>query len=1085
MSPSANKSGDTAYRPVLFLGLGGTGKEVLLRLRLRMYERFRTINVPFARFLWIDTDTRATDARGQDLSSALASVGFDEHEKFALLRGNVGKDMHDIFENPGQWPHVHEWLYPDVRSFGSEIADGAGGVRAVGRLTLFAKYTQLRAEIEKKLQQLSRLETIGETQDFFAQHLLPQVRTDGSNAPAVFVVTSLAGGTGCGTFLDVGFMLKDIKRYASNVGELFAYALLPNVYNASPQGEVAMRSYANAYAALKELDHFTKRLPGAESMDAREGNPSSDFLVSWERNKPKRVMGPPFSATYLLEITNEANLPISQDNRGDLFSMLAEALFLDILPGAFSDAKRSDYSNVVEKLSGRVGANTEAQHVHFNQAFARRYASFGMSKIEIPLDTVRGACASRLATSIFDFIRREKEDADVGRAVPRDLAAAQLDRMGISNSFGSEWKQIITDGVSSVLNSAPLKSSADVAAISEGLDRLEGEVVLSESDRIGTSIRWMRQRTPTVVAEMKARLADMLRDRALENPERGVATALRKGYFDLAIARTKDLLDPPAEGGLGAFDALIAETENDIVTLRDIKGQEIRELDVALRSLPALILGARQQIVQLALNRLRDSQEQYLFAVAERQLLLEGKKVAQELYRTMRDSRDALAIFLDKAETIRGAAERRFENFMSRLANSSHVLFIQLFNMDQDWPRFYKLDVDPETGHAGNVNPAKEYANFLRFFETTDGLAGLANILRKETTQEVDRRVEEFCETRFYDDFIKHPRQISVLDHPLLKDPAQMRQTLQNFVNQARPMLRRDTKMAATEVESTAVGYLGIANPGSPESRNFIDQVQQIARVRVETHDNGKPYEIYLYFSTFAFPLPSVSLVQNECHLAYTDFYSQFSPGQARQAVTGIPLHLSRKWEGRFDDLVIYTDEQAALLEEVLSVIRFAPILKILTLAPDKASGMMNFFYKDAPPYTTTNLLGKKRNVIGRLMADADLRATLGDEMHARENALTPTELKSYFWALQAELHHPEIEPDTPDFQLIFNKVGEIYGRISRQSPETLASVNADAMPEAGKLEWIRASGFDLDWRVEDQPTLRDLPLWRKPARQG
>ncbi|HEY0760107.1 MAG TPA: tubulin-like doman-containing protein [Acidisarcina sp.] len=1085
MSALSGKSRETAYRPVLFLGLGGTGKEVLLRLRLRLYERFRTFNVPFARFLWIDTDTRATDARGQDLSSALASVSFDEHEKFALLRGNVGKDMHDIFENPGQWPHVHEWLYPDVRSFGSEIADGAGGVRAVGRLTLFAKYSQLRAEIETKLQQLARLETIGETQDFFAEHLLPQVRTDGSTAPAVFVVTSLAGGTGCGTFLDVGFMLRDIKRYASNVGDLFAYALLPNVYNASPQGEVALRSYANAYAALKELDHYTKRLPGAESMDAKEGNPSSDFLVSWERNKPKRVMGPPFSATYLLEITNEANLPMSQENRSDLFSMLAEALFLDILPGAFSDAKRSDYSNVVEKLSGRVGANTEAKHVHFNQAFARRYASCGMSKIEIPLDTVRGACASRLAASIFDFIRREREDTDVGRAVPRDLAAAQLDRAGIYNSFGSEWKGIITDGVSGIINGAPLKTSADVAALSAELDRIENELVLSESDRIGTSIRWVRQRTGTVIAETKGRFSDLLRDRVLENPERGLATALRKGYFDLAISRTKDLIDPSSAGSLGEFDALIAETDSDVLALRGIRTDAVRELHAAVRSVPALLLGARQQIVKLALDRLRDAQEQYLFAAAERQLLVETRKVAQELYRTMRESRDALSIFLDKAETIRGAAEQRFANFKSRLANSSHVLFIQLFDMDNDWPKFYKLDVDPETAHPADVNPAREYVNLLRHFESAEGLAGLANLLRRETTQEVDRRVEEFCERRFYEDFIKYPRQVSVLDHPMLKDPAQMRQTLQNFVNQARPMLRRDTRMAATEVETTAVGYLGISNPGSPESRDFIDQVQQLARVKVETHDNGRPYEIYLYFSSFAFPLPSVSLVQNECHLAYTDFYSQFSPGQARQAVTGIPLHLSKRWEGRFDDLVIYSDEQAELLEEVLSILRFAPLLNILTTALDKATGMMNFYYKDAPPYTTTNLLGKRRNVIGRLMADSSLREILIGELHTREDSLTPAQLKSYFWALQAELHNADIERDTPDYQLIFNKVGEIHARILKQSAGTLGEIDADLMPETGKLDWIRGKGFGLDWPAEGQPVVAELPLWRKPVRQA
>ncbi len=268
---SANQPAATAYRPVFYIGLGGTGKEVLLRLRLRLFERFRTYKVPFARFVWVDTDTRATDARGADLSSALASMGFDDSEKYGLLEGTVGKDLTDIFQNPYKWPHIHEWLYPEVQRFGSEVKDGAGGVRAIGRLTCFAKYAGLRGTLERKLNELSRHETIAETQKLFAEHKLPSVHIDGNPAPVVCVVTSLAGGTGCGTFLDVGFLLREIKQLNQNVADIFSYAVLPNVYNASAEGELPLRSYANAYAALKELDHFTKRVASKESQDAKEG----------------------------------------------------------------------------------------------------------------------------------------------------------------------------------------------------------------------------------------------------------------------------------------------------------------------------------------------------------------------------------------------------------------------------------------------------------------------------------------------------------------------------------------------------------------------------------------------------------------------------------------------------------------------------------------------------------------------------------------------------------------------------------------------------------------------------------------------
>lgn len=130
------------YRPALFLGLGGTGKEVLLRLRRRFYERFRTYDLPFARFLWIDTDMRAVDARGEALKGEYSSVLFQDHERFPLMTTSVGQDLHDIFENPGRWKNIHEWLYESVSQYGRGVKDGAGGVRAIGRLT-FLRITRI------------------------------------------------------------------------------------------------------------------------------------------------------------------------------------------------------------------------------------------------------------------------------------------------------------------------------------------------------------------------------------------------------------------------------------------------------------------------------------------------------------------------------------------------------------------------------------------------------------------------------------------------------------------------------------------------------------------------------------------------------------------------------------------------------------------------------------------------------------------------------------------------------------------------------------------------------------------------------
>ncbi len=1081
MSSPASSS-PKAYRPVFFVGLGGTGKEVLLRLRLRLYERFRTFDVPFCRFLWVDTDLRATGARGEDLSSALASVAFDEHEKFGLLHGSVGKDLSDVFTNPTQWPHLHEWLYPEVQRYGSEIRDGAGGVRAVGRLTFFAKYVALREALERKLGELSRMETIGETQRFFREHGLPSVVTGGGFSPTVYLVTSLAGGTGCGTFLDTAFLLRDIKAHTGNQADIFAYALLPNVYNASPQGEIAQRSYGNAYAALKELDHFTKRINPAHSQDAKEQNPYSDFIVSWERNRERRVVGPPFSATFLLEITNEANLPISQEHRGDLFSMLAETLFLDLLPGPFSDAKRSDYSNIVEGLSSAAGANIQTGNVHFQQVFGRRYASCGMSKIAVPLDTVRGACAAQLATEIFDYVRREKDDARYGEAVPRDLAANKLDGDGILSSFGPEWRTMITAAVAEAVDGHAVNTPEEIVALRDRLDRAEYDTVLDDADRLGTATRWLRSRTGAVAQEVKERFEFLLGDRILENSERGLATALRKGYFDLLIARTRELIDPSREGESGRFEAERQQLEAEAVQYRQRRDEQLAELNTAVRSVAARALAVREPLIATLLTRVRDHQEQYLFALLHERMAVESRKVAQELLRTMVATRDALLTFLDKADAIRGEAEARLQTYRTRLVTGNHVLFLQLYDPDRDWGRFYKLGLDPDSNHPAAVNPKKEYENLLRDLGLGKGLLGVANELRRQTTAEFSRAVQAFCEKRFYDDMLANPRQVRVLDHPSLRDPASARQTITNFVNAARPMLRRDAKLAATPVESTTFAYLGLSDLDAPATREFVQQVNDFAGCRVEAFDTGQPNEVYLYFSTFAFPLPSLALVQNECHRAYTDFYAQLQPGQAKRPTQGIPLHLSQRWEGRFDDLVAYSDREAALLEEALLVLNLAPALRVLEAQLNRATDMTEFQYRYAKPLNTVQGLGKRTNAVAQLMADHGLRQTLRDAVLAREAALTPGQLKAYFWALYAQTKHPEVEHDSPDFQLLQRSFTQVYYRIQQTLPELLPEVDTDHVPPGNAVAWLQGQNLGLDWSDPRYPALASLEPWRRPV---
>jgi hypothetical protein len=238
-------------------------------------------------------------ASGEPLDEIFRAVQFDKDEKFALLEGTVGKDLYDVFENPEKYEHIHEWLYPEVERYGREIGDGAGGIRAIGRLTFFHKYSGLREAISNALDKLCTHEKVRETEKFFQEHKLGLASFADPPNPMVVIVCSLAGGTGCGTLVDVAFLLRHLNRSPLAIDPQFAYVFLPNVYYSSTQTQMGQRSYGNTYAALKELNFYALRVSGhqtgeKEKKEKKEKDELSiDFVVrcrlvqisTWDRRR--------------------------------------------------------------------------------------------------------------------------------------------------------------------------------------------------------------------------------------------------------------------------------------------------------------------------------------------------------------------------------------------------------------------------------------------------------------------------------------------------------------------------------------------------------------------------------------------------------------------------------------------------------------------------------------------------------------------------------------------------------------------------------------------------------------------------------
>lgn len=278
------RAGVNADKRLLVIGLGGTGTDALLRIKNMMLKRFNTqegkdgkaILPSNISLLAVDTDA------GVNVKS-VGGTRFDSHTEVALLSdpaiGAKIKARH-------AWPdHIKTWLNPAIQP-PSSIGTGAAGVRQLGRLLLFNDISSVVSRMENKLRSLL------------------------ANAPRripvhVVVVSGISGGTGSGTFIDTGYLVRAVMdKILPSIDRvnITAYLFLPDVNISNPDLPASCQDYikSNGVAALKELDYLMNiNNRTAMNDNKKEGrfrqiydNTGAKFGIDTDK--------PPFDSVYLL-----------------------------------------------------------------------------------------------------------------------------------------------------------------------------------------------------------------------------------------------------------------------------------------------------------------------------------------------------------------------------------------------------------------------------------------------------------------------------------------------------------------------------------------------------------------------------------------------------------------------------------------------------------------------------------------------------------------------------------------------------------------------------------------------------------------
>lgn len=420
--------------PTILIGLGGTGKEVLLRLRRRFYERYNFFGFPTMAYLWVDTDTRNVNIDGQVLDHIMDAVKFRQEE--SVSAEIPGDAFMEYFRNQTRNPHIFSWLDQKLSAQG-QVLNGAGQVRPLGRLAFFHSFDEVSSKLNKAL---------AKVQDKSAkEEMLNRYGIDvDATALDVIFIFSVAGGTGSGMFLDMAFLCRQVLPKPNITG----YLMLPSVFADSIKD--SEKIFANGYAALKELEYYSWRKDiDPDGRQSRAGNTSGasrhDYAADWKNagfetdHKPAPITAPAFSTCYLIDNMTQGGGVIRPKDKQYLCDMIAENIFLNFSAETFARMKDSVRSNLETPLTQPLHYRYDGfgSQGGYTELLSQRFSTMGFSKLFVPVDRIRRACGYQLA---LDLIGRWLKPNDLSEIeLQKQLEARELEKLGLRGGANDDF----------------------------------------------------------------------------------------------------------------------------------------------------------------------------------------------------------------------------------------------------------------------------------------------------------------------------------------------------------------------------------------------------------------------------------------------------------------------------------------------------------------------------------------------------------------------------------------------------------------------------------------------------------------------
>lgn len=377
----------------VFISAGGIGWKALVKLKQAIAGQVDSREVEKQTlFLAIDTANRELDERVEKNQLAVNEI---LKIPYAGAHDSIAPDK--ISPQLKQW--VHEKLWSDTGGDGHSPAfdgTGAGAIRQCGRV-LFAQ-PALQNELYQKLSDIpGKLAEIGH-----------------ACAIKVMFLAGIAGGTGSGTILDLAFLtrhfLKGILGQAYATVRFSGYLFLPSACGNPKSPDAMAKGNRNAYAALKEIDHYMTMSNRHEHFQMNYGTVHASNIDIGENV---------FDFCTLVEGVGNGGV-FFKDNEEISRQIVAESI-LNMICANNARVEEGKEVFLVDSYFSNFPAQTEMKiEGHSDRTWPRDtnyiYSVIGYSSCIVPVDLLTVYVANKIFDEVFaSFKKADDADEDAAR----------------------------------------------------------------------------------------------------------------------------------------------------------------------------------------------------------------------------------------------------------------------------------------------------------------------------------------------------------------------------------------------------------------------------------------------------------------------------------------------------------------------------------------------------------------------------------------------------------------------------------------------------------------------------------------------